>query len=158
MVIMKVDESFAEIIGQVHATAWQQAYRNIFSRHYILQDSPYKRKAECIDALCKNNAEYYLLMDEKVPVGIVKVSTTQKGICEIESIYLLEEFQHKGYGTAAIDYIKSEFSDRTIILWVLEDNDSAIQFYKKNNFVFTGETRTIFRGKDYTQLCAVYKM
>jgi ribosomal protein S18 acetylase RimI-like enzyme len=157
MEIVKVDESFAEIIGQVHATAWQQAYKNMFSDDYILQDSFDKRRAECIDALRMNKAQYYLLTDETVAVGIVKVSLNPKGICEIESIYLLEEFQHRGYGTAAIDYIKSQFPDRAIILWVLQENHSAIQFYKKNHFVFTGETRTIFRGKDYTQLCAVCK-
>lgn len=158
MVIMKVDESLAEIVGQVHATAWQQAYKNVFSDDYILQDSLEKRKAECIDSLRKNKAEYYLLADKTIPVGIVKLSLDTKGICEIESIYLLEEFQHRGYGTAAMDYIKNQFPDRTILLWVLKENHSAIEFYKKNHFVFTGETRTIYRGKDYTQLCAVCKL
>lgn len=32
MEIIKVDETFAELIGQVHATAWQQAYKNIFTK------------------------------------------------------------------------------------------------------------------------------
>lgn len=155
MEIIKVDESFAERIGQVHATAWQQAYKNIFTDDYILQDSPEKRKEECLDTLREKRGDYYLLNSENGPAGIMKVSTKEKKVCEIESIYLLNDFKNRGYGSAAMDFIKSEFSDRTIVLWVLENNHRAIQFYKKNHFIFTGETRTIFRGKEYTQLRAV---
>lgn len=157
MIISKVDESSAELIGQLHSSAWKQAYETIFMDDYISQDSSEKRRKECLDALMNKTGTYYLISSENAPIGIVKVSIKESEVIEIDSIYILNEYKNMGFGTAAIDYIKNEFPNMTIMLWVLEENHNAISFYKKNNFIFTKKKRQVFRGKEYTQLLFSYQ-
>jgi ribosomal protein S18 acetylase RimI-like enzyme len=156
MRITKVDETSAQLVGEIHSTAWKQAYEYMFTDDYILQDSPEKRKEECIDTLRNQKGSYYLMHSGNVSIGIIKVLIKGE-VCEIESIYILKEYQNKGYGTRAVDFIKNEFFHKTIILWVLENNYSAIYFYKKNHFVFVGEEREILRGNEFTQLLFQYQ-
>lgn len=152
MKIIEVNDSHADIVGKVHSTAWKDAYKDIFSAEYINQDTPEKRKQECTGALEKKGSRYYLILVQNVAIGIIKISFEPKNMCEIESIYFLKEYRENGYGTKAINFVKKEYSNCKIILWVLEQNDSAIRFYKKNGFKFTTQKRIVNRGYDYCQI------
>lgn len=152
MEIIEVNYSHADIVGKVHSTAWKDAYKDIFSVEYINQDTPEKRKQECIGALENKRSRYYLILVQNIAIGIIKISVQSKNICEIESIYFLKECRENGYGTQAINFIKKEYINCKIILWVLEQNDSAIRFYKKNGFKLTTQKRIVNRGYDYCQI------
>ena len=150
--IIEVNDSHADIVGKVHSTAWKDTYREIFSTEYINQDTPEKRKQECIGALENKRSRYYLLFVQNVAIGIIKISFQPKNICEIQSIYFLKEYRANGYGSQAINFIKKEYSNYKIILWVLEQNHSAIRFYERNGFKFTTQKRIVKRGSDYFQI------
>ena len=79
-------------------------------------------------------------------------SNSAENKLEISSIYILEEYRGKGFGTQALDFIKKISAQQTIFLWVLEKNEKAIAFYEKTGFKFALKTRTINRGAGFTQL------
>lgn len=97
-----------------------------------------------------------MILAQNIPIGIIKISIKPANFCEIESIYFLNEHRGNGYGTQVIDFIKKIYRNHKIILWVLEKNDKAIRFYKKNGFIFNDRKRIINRGYDYYQVQFVY--
>lgn len=118
------------------------------------------RKAEINDANVVGEVQescsderinYYLVYEVEKAVEIVKI-ISDKIDYEISSFYILQEYRNKGYGKKVIAYLKQLFDRAKIQLWVLEDNKKARQFYEKNGFRDTGKTRSIYRGKRYTQL------
>ncbi len=139
----------ADVIGEVHSSAWKSAYRGIIPDSFIDSDTAAKRKNEFLDSIKDDKCTYFLLEESDQPVGIVKTREANNGL-EIESIYILSEFRGKGLGRQFIDFIKVKRSG--IFLWVLEANTNARRFYEKNGFTPTGETRTITRGVELTQI------
>lgn len=156
MEIIEVDVSYADIIGKVHSVAWKDAYKDIFLPEYINKDTLKARKQECIEFLSNKKNKYYLILVENIPAGIIKTSIKSINLCEIESIYFLNEHRRNGYGSKAIDFMKKVYSNYKIILWVLEKNTEAIKFYKKNGFRWNGEKRVVSRGDDYYQVQFTY--
>ena len=141
----------AEIVGDVHSLAWKQAYKDIFSTEYIVADTSVKRKQEFLESICKDGFKYYLVYENDCCVGVVKVILINS-MCEISSIYFLQEFRNKGLGTEVITQIKEIYKDYRMVLWTLEINTLARRFYEKNGFVLTGNTRRINRGKEFVQV------
>ncbi len=151
MKIIRASIEHADMVAYVHSTAWKSTYQNIFSKEYLRTDTIDKRKEEFLDSLAHDNIQYYLISENHNAIGIIKLMT-EDNICEISSIYLLKEHRNKGCGTEAINYLKKQYRDYRIVLWVLEKNTKARRFYKKNLFEETEETRVIYRGNEYIQV------
>lgn len=154
MVIRLAVKEDAAVVGEVHSLAWKQTYQGIFARGYIDEDSPSKRSAEFLRSIEDERCIYLLLEEDSRATGIVKLFSDGSKI-EIASIYILEEFRGLGFGREAIIYIRSEYKDQKVILWVLEVNTNARAFYEKCGFVLTDRVRTISRGGEYRQLMYV---
>ena len=62
---------------------------------------------------------------------------------EINAIYILPEYQHRGIGKTLFQFGKSKLEEcglTPFIAWVLKDNHQAIKFYKSMGFeVISGE-------------------
>lgn len=150
MEIITANITHADIIGNIHAKAWKQAYKGLFPTEYLKQASSQKRKEEFLNSQYEN-IQYYLIAEEETYIGLFKIMITDD-ICELSSIYLLEEYCRKGYGTACMNYIKRKYSQYKIVLWTLEMNTNARNFYKKNGFHSTGKKRIINRGHEFIQI------
>ena len=150
MIIERASYNDADKVGEVHSTAWKSAYRGIFPNEYIEKDSAQTRKNEFLNSIKDDHCTYLLLKDSDRTVGIVKIRDNTTDV-EIESIYILEDYRGNGLGKACIDYIRSNWSDKNVYLWVLEVNTKARSFYERNGFVFTGDERTIVRGESFIQ-------
>lgn len=155
MKIIRATKEHAELAAYVHANAWKSTYQALFPKQYLEMDTVEKRKEEFLNSVTNDNIQYYLVFENEIAVGIVKI-LTGNGICEIASLYFLTEYRNKGYGTETLNYLKKIYHDCIIILWVLQENVGAREFYEKNHFVETGETRMIHRGDEYMQI--KYKM
>ncbi|TCL55015.1 ribosomal protein S18 acetylase RimI-like enzyme [Kineothrix alysoides] len=146
MKIVEAREKHARTIGYIHSTAWCQTYKDIFPANYLYGVTEEKRKQEFLESNTNQAIRYYLIFEGEIAVGIIKIELKDEKTCEISSLYLLEAYRGKGYGTEVIEYIKSVFNGCKIIIWVLEENVKAKLFYEKNNFSLTSQTRKIWRG------------
>ena len=141
----------AYLVGKVHSSAWKQTYENIFSEEYIIADTVEKRKQEFLEAFGTDSCKYYLVYEKDCCAGVVKV-ILGNSMCEISSIYFLQEFRNKGFGTETITRLKEIYKDYRMVLWTLEMNTVARNFYEKNGFVITANRRSIDRGKGFVQV------
>lgn len=151
MKITKAGIEQADIVGQVHSEAWKQAYADIFPKEFLDEDTPEKRKHEFIDSCGYENIFYYIIYEDNIAVGIVKVAD-ELDTYEIASFYILEQYRNKGYGKQVVAYLEKELDKKRIRLWVLDGNIKARRFYENNGFVNTGTTRIIYRGDSFVQL------
>lgn len=94
------------------------------------------------------NAAFFLISERDKPIGFMKVNIVSPtdiystgSVLELERIYLLGEASGKGYGKAAIGFVK-EFATKNqkkaILLKAMESSPS-VNFYKKQGFKIVGE-------------------
>ncbi len=152
MQIVEASIMDADLVGYIHSTAWKQAYNEMFPIEYLEEDTPQTRTNEFLEACNNNGINYYIIFEDEIAVGIVKVIFEVNKVCEISSLYILEEYRNRGYGRQVIAYMSDVLCQQYICLWVLEDNVKARRFYENNGFVLTGKIREIKRGKSCRQL------
>jgi len=74
----------------------------------------------------------FLIMYNSRPVGCVSCREAAKGIYEIGCLCVLPEYQGKGIGTAAMEFIKTHYQDwKTITLVTPADKTENVRFYTK---------------------------
>lgn len=151
MKLIQATETHASLAGEIHSLAWQQAYEGLFPAEYIDTENSEKRKQEFKDALQDERYQYFLVYDEDICVGIVKIFMENED-CEIASIYFMKKHCGRGLGRKVIAQLVEMYKDYYIYLWTLEENHMARRFYVKNGFEETGDVRTIFRGRDFLQV------
>ena len=79
----------------------------------------------------KNYLMYKITENEEI-VGFIIVKKKDNKI-HVMSLAIKESYQRKGYATQLIQHLK-ELKCILISLYVLEDNEAAIQLYEKNGF------------------------
>ena len=71
--------------------------------------------------------------DDGVVKGVIRIDKD-----EIVKLYVEPQFQGEKIGTELLQFALSDKGANW--LWVLEQNERGISFYKRNGFDFTGET------------------
>ena len=86
-------------------------------------------------------SRFFMLTEER-PSGIVSV----KGNL-IEDLYVLPEFQSRGFGTLLLRYAVAQCTGIPT-LWILENNHRAGKLYLREGFRKTGRRNTVTNGLD----------
>lgn len=96
------------------------------------------------EQLTNPDSFFYLMFDNENLVGYLKLNkakaqskTYDAKSIEIERIYVLDEFQSRGFGQQMLDKvieIAKQLDKGSLWLAVWEENESAIAFYNKNHF------------------------
>lgn len=127
-------------ISRIYEESWRYAYKNIIPQEFLdsmeegrwvpVLDSPGWHTLVCVEdgkyigtsSFCKSRFPDY------------------PAYGEIISIYLLPDYIGKGYGRKLFDKAVSELKKQgydKLLLWVLEDNTLAKDFYRKHDFIET---------------------
>ena len=102
--------------------------------------SDYIRYGECpaygktVEMMRRSIAEYpkFLILCDKRPVGCISCKELQKGIYEVGCLCVIPGFQGKGIGTAAMEFVKSYYTDwRAFTLVTPADKSENVAFYTK---------------------------
>ena len=98
--------------------------------------------------LSDSNSAFYFLYSDDMLIGYLKLNEAPSQTdlndsesVEIERIYILKDFQHRGFGQLLIDKAINEAREKGkkyVWLGVWEKNTNAIAFYKKNGFEIIG--------------------
>lgn len=129
-------------ISRIYENSWKYAYKDIIPQEY-LDSIPEGRWAGKIDT---PSWKTLVCTDGDKLVGTSSFCDSRfenfAGYGEIISIYLLPEYQGRGYGKYILDRALSELKEagyEKAFLWVLEDNLPARKFYEKNGFKLSSE-------------------
>ncbi|MBD5551666.1 MAG: GNAT family N-acetyltransferase [Lachnospiraceae bacterium] len=148
-------------ISSIYEKSWKYAYKDIVPQDF-LDSIPAGRWADRIGEKGINNL---VVMENGLLVGTASFCRSRwkeySDYGEVISIYFLPEYIGKGYGKHLLSKCVEElkklgFSD--ILLWVLEDNHRARNFYEKNGFAYSEECRIdTIGGKELRELLYVCK-
>lgn len=124
-------------ISNIIEQSWKYAYRNIIPKDY-LDSIPAGRWVNKISNIGMNNL---VLIEKGTIIGTASFCKSRwenySDYGEIVSIYFLPEYIGKGYGRFLLHKCMAELKIsgfNNVLLWVLEENHSARNFYEKEGF------------------------
>ena len=138
--IIPVDETNILQAATIHSISWKQSHLAFCTPDFIELHSP-ERQLEYLKGKMSSGTKIYMLVNE-IPVGIVSVTDSL-----IEDLYVLPDFQNRGYGTELLKYAIGQCKV-TATLWILENNTRAEKFYRRMGFRKTGKKNPITDGLD----------
>lgn len=141
----------AEQKGFVHFTSWKETYVNLMPKEYLDK----LQLENCISIAKKYPQNTIVAVVDNIVVGFSGYLEDSREIAsvrpssEIMAIYILKKYQKKGIGYALMQEALKCITKRKVILFVLEGNSNAINFYKRIGFIFTGHKifKSVLGGK-----------
>ncbi|WP_421856042.1 GNAT family N-acetyltransferase [Oricola sp.] len=133
--IRPADENDAFQIAEVHAAAWQNAYAGIIP-HASLRRMIARRHGEWWRRAIRRNTSVMVVdlggsIAGYCTYGLNRAhALSQEG--EIYELYIRPEYQGIGVGTRLFRAAKNSLRDhgcKGLVIWALEDNTIAAQFY-----------------------------
>ena len=140
IMIERVDPSNVHLAGRIHSTAWKESHRSFCRPDFIESHTP-ERQTEYLRNKLNSGSSVYMLTDGE-PVGIISVTGSL-----IEDLYVLPDFQNRGYGTRLLRYAMKQCAG-VPTLWILENNERAGRLYRRMGFHETGQRKTVTDGLD----------
>jgi len=147
--------SDAPVYARIHVDSWRAAYRELIPDSYIERFTYELREQRFRQSLAANAEETYLIQQNDQVVGILTLGVARDSDVdvhrtgEIWGIYLSPNYWRKGIGRQVVREAESMLQARgyeTIILWVLEKNQQARQFYEAMGFSADGASKSIDWG------------
>lgn len=131
LIIRPATQADAEVIANINVEGWRSAYKNLLPPDYLASLSRESRKRNWLEILSKQEKNKITFLAELAGkfVGFVSCGPERTNdltfVGEIYAIYLLQEHQRQGVGTAlfrkAIDFLL-ERDLNSLKVWVLSNN------------------------------------
>lgn len=141
MIIRSAELADASDIAKVNIETWKSTYKGIIDDEY-LRSLSYEHREQAIKNLIINSSsdKKYVFVAEDNTYGVIGFATCGierendeifKG--ELYSIYILKKFQNKGIGKLLYNSVIQRLKENNLIpmiIWVLEENRQARNFYE----------------------------
>ncbi len=140
-------------ISAVHDASWRHAYTGLIP-HKALDTMIRRRDPKWWSRAIRNSTRIIVLETQGRVVGYATLGPNrvsalpQQG--EVYELYLLPEFQGVGLGKKLFLAARAELIHigmRGVVVWALEDNDTANQFYRNAGGSDIAEGNETFNGK-----------
>ncbi|MEL4357493.1 MULTISPECIES: GNAT family N-acetyltransferase [unclassified Luteococcus] len=147
---IKRAEHPAEIEGAVRACAqaWRESYQGLLSEEIIdarEREGAIQRRTMEWAVATQNDVWFWILLDSRdqrvvgMACALPARDANPPEILELVSLHLTDEVK----GTGAADrLLEMAVGDMDCYLWVLQGNDRAVAFYRRNGFELDGAERT----------------
>jgi ribosomal protein S18 acetylase RimI-like enzyme len=151
----------APALASVHVQSWQQSYAHILPADFLGALSVERRQTFWEDVLSDADSGQVALVVAQDDAGIVGFALagpareTQEFDAELYAIYLLADYQRRGYGFDLVRELAKIFAERNLrsmMLWVFKENAPARAFYESMGGVISGEQVTEIGGKLYPEV------
>ena len=102
----------------------------------------YGKTKEMMEESISKYPKHVILCDNK-PVGCVSCKKLENGVYEIGSLCIIPEFQGKGIGTQAIQFIKTSYEDwkRLTLITPLDKRENVAFYTEKCGFTLASTER-----------------
>jgi ribosomal protein S18 acetylase RimI-like enzyme len=137
-------------IAALHLASWRTAYRGIVPEAYLRDVTLEGRQARWTRALSapeSRHTDTLVAVDGDEIVGVCSFAPRQNGTAstgEIHSLHIQPERRRTRLGTLLLDNAVRRLAERgfvSAVLWVLEANAGARQFYEVLGWLPSGEQR-----------------
>ncbi|MGF1755774.1 GNAT family N-acetyltransferase [Vibrio makurazakiensis] len=141
--LRKAQQADVDDIAQIHVSSWENAFDGLMPARYI-HGYTHSSRVDEWQGIIRTNVETVVVAErESKVVGFMSYSVHSKhdGIIELSKLYLCPSVYGLGLGYKLMSYLERESQElgmKTISLYVLDNNVSAIQFYSKQGFQLSG--------------------
>ncbi len=129
----------AEVIAEIHVTAWQQSYRHLVDPARLDALAPADRVEQWREIIRTPEQDAWVAQLDGVIVAWAaaspRVLTRHPRARELNGIYAVASAYGTGVGQALLD---AAIGDAGAFLWVAAENPRAHAFYLRNGFVPDG--------------------
>ena len=126
----------AIIVAELASEIWNEYYINIISKKQIDYMLTTFQSLESIQSQIESGSEYYIIYDEKTPVGYLSFQKQDDHIF-LSKLYIKFTARNKGIGKKALNLVKAKCKNKkikSIRLTVNKHNYPAIDIYKRRGF------------------------
>ncbi len=156
--VIKLIETKEEIKGKasVHFQAWKEAYTGMIDRSYLDRRTHEQSEQMAKSAFEKGYAGFIAKEGERV-IGFVDYGKCRdndlKNAGEVYAIYILKEYCGQGVGQALMNHSLEAMREyEKAAVWVLEENQRAIHFYRKCGFREDGMKKVLNLGTPVSEI------
>lgn len=129
-------------IAEIHVNAWRAAYKHILSADYLASLSVEQRKVMWRKTVESGQPELLVARDNGTVCGWVSFAACRdedapSRQAEVWAIYVAPASWSKGVGRALWARVREILRDKgfmTCSLWVFQENEQAIRFYRSLGF------------------------
>lgn len=148
-------------IAEIHVDAWRITYKGIISNSFLQKLSKKIRADQWVKSLSDtDNRTLVKINNDSKIIGWISFGVSRNDLSaetgEIYAIYFHPEFWGKGYGKQLLKAAEKELKQKgftEIMLWVLELNHRAREFYKCTGYIPDGGKKVIsFDNKELIKL------
>ena len=139
--VRKARLSDAQEIASIHVNSWKSAFEDLMPERYINSYTLEDRNAEWIKVLGSASESVIIAEDKSRLVGFLSYSESENslGTLDLNKLYLCPSIYGEGVGYLLMKQMENEAQTACIDLirlYVLDKNQSAINFYSKQGFEF----------------------
>lgn len=165
ILIREANTNDLDAIVNVHIKSWQQSYQGILPKEYLDNISLKERTNLWGELLSKssNDSEHFVVLVDKQLVGFCSVgkcrTTSDVIVGEVFAIYILDKYKRKGIGSLLFNRAKKFLFENNLVpyvIWVLQDNIPACEFYKKNGGIAKLSKVDDLGGNSYHELGFIF--
>lgn len=142
LIIRKADLEDINEIGFLANDIWPKVYHDMISMDQIRYMLTLFYNPESLRKQMTELHHNFLIAEmDQVPVGFASFSVLNEEICKLHKLYVQPGIQGKGLGKALVEAVLDECFElgAKILRLNVNRNNKAIGFYKKMDFVITGE-------------------
>tara|TARA_B110001469_G_C9338139_1_gene179492 strand:- start:36 stop:527 length:492 start_codon:yes stop_codon:yes gene_type:complete len=136
--VRKAQLSDSQEIALIHVNSWKSAFKGLMPERYINSYTIEDRNAEWLNVLENGSESVIIAKDNNKLVGFLSYSKNADSLY-LSKLYLCPSIYGQGVGSLLIKQMENESlaaSIHLIRLYVLDNNQSAINFYSKQGFEF----------------------
>lgn len=124
------------------------AFTQLLEKYQDYDTNPASEPLERIEyKFNQDSTDYLFIMADDVKIGVVRIVKLSEEIHRISPIFILPEFQNKGYAQMAMAEIESVYSDaREWHLDTIKQEIKLCHLYEKCGYVATGKEEDIKDG------------
>lgn len=143
------------MIATIHVEAWKAAYAGIVPDEFLDSLSIDRRESTWRQYLSTGTADAWVAIESETIVGWISISASRdadsiESTGEITAVYVKPGHWGRGLGRLLCDTAVQHLHLRGFIevtLWVLAENERAVNFYRANGFVLdVGQGKILERG------------
>lgn len=144
MIVREAELSDAFSIAKVNIDSWRNTYKGIIADEY-LNNLNYEKREQAMKNILINSTKdkkYVFVAEDNMDgvIGFVSCGKEREGDKnykgELYAIYILKSYQNKGIGKLLLNRAMDKLKENNLfpmIIWVLEENLQACNFYEQMN-------------------------
>ncbi|MEF2484797.1 GNAT family N-acetyltransferase [Vibrio mimicus] len=162
--LRKAVQTDARQIAQIHVNSWKSAFDGLMPADYINGFTVSSREDEWQKTIRSSTETVVVAELGNKVVGFMSyfASTESAEVIELSKLYLCPSVYGQRLGSRFLTHLEQEsqaLGTKTIKLYVLDNNEAAIQFYTKHGFEFAdGFMSEEFEGSVIVDLLMVKRV